>query len=186
MPSNMIVLMHVATGALAGAAGSLRLSAWQTYAAANGWYAAGLELGRQMRAAAYDASRYGWAILDVGSPTNTQMGVAVFENGEAGEPCAGSVEDAHFTEGWKPFANTLEGSHVVVRVVPGARVTFQTVTARGATQVTISMPKTAPADSSVGPARSSRHSRRPRYARPQLRLRRNQVLGAFAIFAART
>jgi hypothetical protein len=56
--------------------------------------------------------------------------------GTSGESCAGIVAGAAFNDAWKAFANTLEGSHVVVHVGPAVEVVFGTVTARGATQAT--------------------------------------------------
>jgi hypothetical protein len=56
--------------------------------------------------------------------------------GTSGESCAGIVAGAAFNDAWKAFANTLEGSHVVVHVGPAMEVVFATVTGRGATQAT--------------------------------------------------
>ena len=61
--------------------------------------------------------------------------------GAGGQSCAGTIDGAAFTEAWKTFANTLEGSRVVVRVGPSVKVTFATVTSRGVTQVTSSAVK---------------------------------------------
>jgi hypothetical protein len=59
----------------------IRLNLWAGYAKANGWYAAGVEVRRQMRAAGYDVSRGdSWAINEVGAPSGTQMGVDVLKN----------------------------------------------------------------------------------------------------------
>jgi hypothetical protein len=56
----------------------IRLPLWTPYATANGWFAAGVEVRREMRVAGYDASLGDtWAINEVGEPTNTAMGVAV-------------------------------------------------------------------------------------------------------------
>jgi hypothetical protein len=56
----------------------IRLPLWTPYATANGWYAAGVEVRREMRLAGYDASLGDtWAINEVGEPSNTAMGVAV-------------------------------------------------------------------------------------------------------------
>lgn len=56
----------------------IRLPLWTPYATANGWYAAGVEVRREMRLAGYDASLGDtWAINEVGEPSNTVMGVAV-------------------------------------------------------------------------------------------------------------
>ena len=60
----------------------IRLNVWSTYAAANGWYAAGVEARRQMRAAGYDASRGDtWAINELGAPSTALMGIDVLRNG---------------------------------------------------------------------------------------------------------
>jgi hypothetical protein len=57
------------------------LDKWTTYAAANGWYAAGVEVRRQMRVAGYNAaSGDSWAINEVGAPSNTPMAVNVLKN----------------------------------------------------------------------------------------------------------
>lgn len=62
----------------------VRLNLWATYAAANGWYAAGVELRRQMGPAGYDVALGDtWAIDEVGSPSNTPMGVDVLRNGDS-------------------------------------------------------------------------------------------------------
>ena len=59
----------------------IRLNAWTPYATANGWYAAGLEVRRQMTLAGYDASLGDtWAVNEVGEPSGTAMGVAVVKN----------------------------------------------------------------------------------------------------------
>ena len=59
----------------------IRLKAWGTYASANGWYAAGVEARRQMRALNYDAGLGDtWALNEVGAPSDTTMGVDVFKN----------------------------------------------------------------------------------------------------------
>jgi hypothetical protein len=51
----------------------------------------------------------------------------------AGEACDLDVSGAAFTDTWKAFANTTEGSNVAVQVGPGVSVTYADVTARGAT-----------------------------------------------------
>ena len=58
---------------------SLRL--WADYAATHGWYAAGVEVRRQMKAAGYKATREDtWAINEVGWPSRTDMAVAVLKD----------------------------------------------------------------------------------------------------------
>lgn len=64
--------------------------------------------------------------------------------GGGGEACAGTIDGAAFTEAWKTFTNTLEGSHVVVRIGPTVKVTFATITSRGATRATSSLVKQTP------------------------------------------
>ena len=64
--------------------------------------------------------------------------------GASGEWCAGSVADATFNDAWQVFANTLEGSSVVVQAGAGVSVTYGTVTARGSTWVETSPATTAP------------------------------------------
>jgi hypothetical protein len=62
----------------------IRLSLWAGYASANGWYAAGVEVRREMAAAGYDTSLGDtWAINEVGAPSGTQMGVDVLNNAGA-------------------------------------------------------------------------------------------------------
>ena len=59
----------------------VKLNLWASYAAANGWYAAGVEVRREMTAAGYNTSLGDtWAVNEVGEPSNTAMGVAVVKN----------------------------------------------------------------------------------------------------------
>jgi hypothetical protein len=59
----------------------IRLNAWTAYAGANGWYAAGVEVRREMRNVGYDAGLGDtWAVNEVGAPSGTPMGVDVFKN----------------------------------------------------------------------------------------------------------
>ena len=59
----------------------VKLNLWATYAATNGWYAAGVEVRREMTVAGYDTSLGDtWAVNEVGEPSNTAMGVAVVKN----------------------------------------------------------------------------------------------------------
>jgi len=65
-------------GAHVHALAEVRLALWAPYAAANGWFNAGVEVRREMRAAGYDASAGdSWAVNEVGAPSGTQMGVDV-------------------------------------------------------------------------------------------------------------
>lgn len=57
------------------------LKLWKTYAAANGWHAAGVEYRREMTLAGYDVARGDtWAVNEVGEPSITTMGVDVIKN----------------------------------------------------------------------------------------------------------
>jgi hypothetical protein len=57
------------------------LKLWKTYAAANGWYATGVEYRREMTLAGYDVARGDtWAVNEVGEPSGTSMGVDVIKN----------------------------------------------------------------------------------------------------------
>jgi hypothetical protein len=58
--------------------------------------------------------------------------------GASGEWCDGTVDGAQFNDAWKVFANTLEGANVRVQIGPGVTVTYTSVDARGATEVTAS------------------------------------------------
>jgi hypothetical protein len=50
--------------------------AWLNYAASHEWYAAGVEVRREMNAAGYsDSLGDTWAVNEVGAPSGTQMGV---------------------------------------------------------------------------------------------------------------
>jgi hypothetical protein len=63
----------------------LRPSQWTTYAAANGWYAAGVKLHDDMLAAGYDpASGDTWAVNEAGTPSTSTFATDVFDglNGE--------------------------------------------------------------------------------------------------------
>jgi hypothetical protein len=70
-----------ALGSRVHALAELRLTAWAGYAATSGWYAAGVEARREMRAAGYDAAAGDtWAVNEVGGPSGTPMALAVLEN----------------------------------------------------------------------------------------------------------
>jgi hypothetical protein len=61
-----------------------------------------------------------------------------------GPECDADVGGAQFTDAWKAFANTLEGSQVQVTIPSSLTVTFATVDARGATGV-VTAPLSGPA-----------------------------------------
>ena len=56
---------------------------WTAFAATNGWYATGVEARVEMAAAGYDVSLGdGWALNEVGEPSNTGMAVDVIRGGD--------------------------------------------------------------------------------------------------------
>jgi hypothetical protein len=57
---------------------------WTDFAASNGWYATGVEARVEMAAAGYDVTLGdGWALNEVGEPSNTGMAVDVIKDGDA-------------------------------------------------------------------------------------------------------
>lgn len=59
----------------------IRINAWSAYATTNGWFAAGVEVRREMKAAGYDPSLGdAWAVNEVGAPSGTQLGVDMLHN----------------------------------------------------------------------------------------------------------
>lgn len=75
----------------------VRLNVWSAYASTHGWYAAGVEVRRQMRAAGYDATRGDtWALNEVGAPSGTPLGVDVLKDvGTAREDVADFIHGLH-------------------------------------------------------------------------------------------
>jgi hypothetical protein len=61
----------------------IRLQPWAAYAGTNGWYAAGVEVRREMSAVGYDATRGDtWAVNEVGEPSSVGMAVDVLRGTE--------------------------------------------------------------------------------------------------------
>ncbi len=56
--------------------------------------------------------------------------------GLTGVLCFAPIDGAQFNDAWKAFANTLEGLDVRVQIGPDVTVTYASVDARGATEVT--------------------------------------------------
>lgn len=83
------------------AVAEIRLNPWAAYASANGWYAAGLEVRREMSAAGYDPTHGDtWAVNEVGAPSNTAMGVDVLKgNGTARADLRDFVRGLHAGDG---------------------------------------------------------------------------------------
>jgi hypothetical protein len=81
MPGAMPLTAIHDAGANFHAMAEIRLNPWATYASANGWYAAGIEVRRLMALAGYDPARGDtWALNEVGAPTTQLMGADVLSN----------------------------------------------------------------------------------------------------------
>jgi hypothetical protein len=80
----VVTALH-ALGSHFHALAEVRLPLWASYADANGWYATGVEVRREMRAVGYDAAKGdAWALNEVGAPSTAAMAVDVLKgNGTA-------------------------------------------------------------------------------------------------------
>src|SRR5918995_1136591 len=106
---------------------------------------------------ASSGDRFGFALAPNSSAADTvaiatRIGAAIQASesdpagacGSSGVLCDAAVAGASFNDAWKIFANTLEGSPVLVQVSADVTVDFPSVTARGSTWVD-SAPLSAPA-----------------------------------------
>jgi len=91
-------------------------------------------------------TRLGFAVVPVpgsgtGPPVEARVAAAIRDSETdaigactaPGESCDFDVVDAAFTDSWKALANTQEGANIAVEVGSGVSVTFDGVSARGAT-----------------------------------------------------